>query len=112
MHEVLQHAFAQRGWTPEIGAAIASRYIETACGPKPAFVYLYPGQVLRADYWSEGRNALATLRLMIETHEAAAVSSLVARFDAEIAHAIDGTYARGLWLIGVRPRPQAPAFAA
>ena len=51
-------------WFTEPGAAIASKWFETAVGPKVGHVYALPwrdyGLSLNASYWSEGRNALAS----------------------------------------------------
>ena len=104
-HEsALRTAFLQCGWSPEQPPAIASKTFDTACTPKCAFVYLHPSGSLSGSYESEGRNALAGQHWRVITSVPEHVHEQVATIDREICASVDATYARGLWLKGVRPR--------
>lgn len=104
-HEsALRTAFLQCGWSPEQLPAIASKIFDTACTPKRAVVYLHPGGSISGNYESEGRNALAVHRWQVSTSDPQGVHQQVESIDREICASVDSTYARGLWLKGVRPR--------
>jgi hypothetical protein len=94
----LKHLLTHFGWTVEGVPFAAKKVFETACGPKLAHLLESRGWVF-AYYWSEGRNVLANLSCDGREFDLA----LVRQLDADITRAIDGTYARGLWLRGVRP---------
>lgn len=114
-HEsALRAAFLQCGWSAEhLSPAIASKSFDTACTPKLAHVYLYPSGMLWSHYLSEGRNALAVHFWHVDTTDPERLQAHVAGIDREICAAVDATYARRLWLLGVRPhRASVEAIAA
>lgn len=109
--ERLQAALQRCGWTLSNGDAVASKAWETACGPKSGHVYLYPAGRLYANYESEGRNVLATVLGSVSGRSEEAIDEEVKRFTDEVQRCVDQSYARHLWLIGVRSRSaiQSPA---
>lgn len=108
----LRDAFLKCGWSPERSPAIASKTFATACTPKLAFLYQYPDGTLRGIYESEGRNALAIHFWRVDEADLALLHERVAHIDKTICDAVDATYARGLWLLGVRPRHVAAETAS
>lgn len=103
---VMRSAILDAGWEPvEMGLglpSIALLEVETAAGLKSAHAYfeVWPEAVhLTGIYSSEGGNALSTCIVRIE-HDAleSDLAAAFARFAQEAQVAIDGTYARGLYL--------------
>lgn len=97
----VQVLLKERGWTPSQGAALASREYPTAVGMKQALVYLYPAQEghgsLKADYWSEGRNALSTAHMQVaESLNDEELSRLVDAYLADVDAQVAETYAARL----------------
>lgn len=102
--DALRAAFAQSGWTPELHPAIASKEFDTACTPKRAYLYQFPSGTLTGSYESEGRNALSTLFCRVDESQPDTLPDQVRQIDTMVSDAVDQTYARGLWLRGMRPR--------
>jgi len=100
----VRHVLLQCGWSPDRLTSTASKTFLTACAPKDAVLYVHPNGTLKADYQSEGRNALATHIWLIDDNDPSAIEEQIVQIDKEICDAVDTTYARRLWLRGVRPR--------
>jgi hypothetical protein len=102
------------GWTPMDSVSIAEKEFETAVGVKVADVYLYDNDgfnyTLRGNYQSEGRNAMPYGTLIPINADENAVRDLVQAFCQYAKEAIDGSYARGLFLKRTTATVQA-AFA-
>lgn len=80
------------------GAPIARKTFRTAVGPKEAQAYLESWDegrfVLTGQYYSEGQNVLATLRLSLdETMDGAQLDRLVQQFVGEVDSTVADTYA-------------------
>jgi hypothetical protein len=99
----LQGAFAQSGWMPGQFPCIGTKEFETACTPKRAVLYQYPNGALMGSYESEGRNVLSTHCWHVDASAAVALRDQAERIDHELSHTVDQSYARRLWLLGIRP---------
>lgn len=91
---------AELGWTPLHSVAIASKFYDTAVGPKEALLYLTKGDgyyyTLYGTYYSEGRNALSCGQLIPCAVEAGDVQAYVDKFAAQADAAVAETYAARL----------------
>ena len=96
--QIVRH-LVQLGWTDRSGwgAGIAGKDFTTAVGPKEAQAYAFVSEgemVMKAQYWSEGRNALSTLRVAVAPDaDPAAVLAQVERFSTEVDQTVAQTYA-------------------
>lgn len=106
-------AIDQANWVPYEGlpgeSAIASQEIATAVGPKTAYAYLTPYAdcfQLVGNYISEGRNVLSTCTVTVkDDFTAEQAASAFNAFAEQAEAALDQSYARSLYLRGMRPRP-------
>jgi hypothetical protein len=103
--DALRDAFAKCGWLPEQNPAIASKEFDTACTPKRAYLYQFLSGTLTGSYESEGRNALSTLLCRVDEDQPDTLLDQARQIDTMVSDAVDKTYARSLWLLGVRARP-------
>lgn len=102
---IIQRTLASFGWSPSDGSALASKTFDTAVGEKTAFAYLTPQRDgdpyrrLLGDYWSEGRNIMASCCVLIpKTASADALRDLAEQFamdaDKTVAESYAGRLAR------------------
>ena len=101
---LIDKALEAFGWTSDRAYAGRPRkQFQTAVGEKTAQAYCHPcsegGYVLTGEYWSEGHNALSTVRFGLPADaDDQTICTVVAAFDALACAYIDETYARGLFL--------------
>lgn len=106
-------AMLARGWYPDrVRIDVASKDFDTAAGGRTAVVYCRQNgsgdHVLTGEYWSEGRNALATCWALFRPHtDEAAMSAAIDRFAAEVEQAIARTYAKRIKALLEAPEEQA-----
>ena len=92
-------ALVARGWYPDRARVdVASKDFDTAAGGRTAVVYCRQNSdgdhVLTGDYWSEGRNALATCWALFRPGaDEATVARDIERFATEAEKTIAETYA-------------------
>lgn len=92
-------ALVARGWYPDrVRVDVASKDYDTAAGGRTAVVYCRQNSdgdhVLTGDYWSEGRNALATnWALFRPGTDEATIASEIDRFATEAEKTIGQTHA-------------------
>lgn len=118
LRAVIVARLVAHGWTAvPNGTAIAIKSYVTAVGPKDAFVYLADfgaseaNHVLKGEYYSEGRNALAADAVLIpKSGDAAEMARLTDRFAEGAEKSVLETYAARLYSLGVRPAGQAEEF--
>lgn len=105
-HAVAQHLAAIGGWAIGQGTAVASKMYDTAVGPKEAQIYLMRGTArftLTGQYYSEGRNALEAVMVLIEpTIGDEQLREMVEQFAGKVDAAVAATYAARLLGLGVR----------
>lgn len=96
---ISQRLTCHSGWVPmRDDAPLAFKMFQTAVGPKQAQAYLESwgaGRfVLTGQYYSEGQNVLATLRLSLdETMDGAQLDGLVQQFVRKVDSTVADTYA-------------------
>lgn len=100
VQSVAVEAFTRAGWKGDrLLPHVLNKVYATAVGPKEATVRAYLGQAsdlvwLNGQYWSEGRNVLATCHAFIpSTADEVEIISKVETFLADVELAISGTYA-------------------
>lgn len=101
LEERVKALLVENGWTPLPRAAIAEKHYETVVGPKQAHIYLYPPQPgttfygsLKAEYWSEGRNALSTCYMPVrDLNDEEELRKRVATFLTDVEYGVSQTYA-------------------
>ena len=92
-------ALVARGWYPDrVRVDVASKDFDTAAGGRTAVVYCRQNSdgdhVLTGDYWSEGRNSVASFWALFRPGTAeATVADEIERFAAGVEKAIGETYA-------------------
>lgn len=92
-------ALVARGWYPDrVRVDVASKDYDTAAGGRTAVVYCRQNRdgdhVLTGDYWSEGRNALATCWALFRPGaDEATIAGEIERFATEAEKTIAETYA-------------------
>jgi len=77
---------------------VASKWYETAVGPKSALIIMEPSfdglQTLKSEYWSEGRNVLSTIVLKVDIKgDPEALAEAVKKLAEEIEVGVAQSYA-------------------
>ena len=94
----------ENGWKAEDGAAVASKYYETAVGLKVAFIYVgtkvWPDTdriLITSEYQSEGRDALSTTFSLISLSlTAEQLKVQIVKYLKQVDYAVSQTYAAKL----------------
>jgi len=105
--DIVQKALVANGWTARPAPTLGIKMYDTAVGPRQAAAYLSKGdeynRTVKGDYQSEGNNVLsASGKLIPIGADAQAIEALALAFCAGADKDIDQSYARSLYLIGVR----------
>jgi hypothetical protein len=105
--EIVQKVLVANGWSARPAPTLGIKMYDTAVGPRQAAAYLSRGdeynRTVMGDYQSEGRNVLGGSGKLIPLDaDTQAIETLALTFCSGADKDIDQSYARGLYLIGVR----------
>lgn len=102
IREIAAEQLANHGWTPWTGPndyVVATKPVQTAAGERSVTAWLIPGDeythaIMKAEYTSEGRNALATeWHPISDAANRDQICAIVDKYVADVEQVIAGTYA-------------------
>ena len=105
--EIVQKTLVANGWEMRAAPTVALKMYDTAVGPRQAVAYLSKGdeynRTLMGEYESRGNNVLGGSGKLIPLDASPeAIEAIALAFCVGADKDIDQSYARGLYLMGVR----------